>query len=53
MATADESALRERVQAEAELVAGGGDWDRFRRWRWLGAYRTGQVVDGTGSLLTP
>jgi hypothetical protein len=52
MTITDEAKLHERVRAMADAAARGGDWNHFRRWRWLGAYRTGQVVDGTGSLLT-
>jgi hypothetical protein len=53
MSQKEEATLEDRLRAAEQEAGAGGNWDQFRRWRWLSAYGTNHTVDGTGSLLTP
>jgi hypothetical protein len=52
MTLTDEARLAARVNDVMQETAAGGDWQAYRRWRWLSSYCTAQVCDATGALLT-
>jgi hypothetical protein len=52
MTAADETHLAEIMAHFTSAAEKGADWHTYRRWRWLSTYRTSQICDGTGAVLS-